>query len=385
MVKTKKPEAPATEVANQQETTENVKDITTAPPPPPKENSEENVVYVFNSRKTEHIPTLSPECLAIETLLRFKKINYKYATNDKNVDKIHGEPIILLNQKEYVGFDKIEDALQTVVAQQAEPVIFPELVADQEADCQAYVYALVDTVLYQLLHHSRNKHTSSNAAEDIIKRVKSGFQRLFKATKEDDRLTKLKPEQLAEVLKDGIKAVANYLQRGGIDKTYFFGDKPTKHDAILFGNLAQFLYEPPTLNGGSTTDFSLKGILAEDNKLVTYLEKIKETYWPDWSDRCSKPPPPTATPSKRGTFRKSKSEQQHVVSAAATTPAAVNATQPTTPPENGVNGIEKVTTNGTSNENGESKEAEKKEYENGDEIKKIDDNIISPLPELKAE
>lgn len=65
------------------ENVENGKDATAVVPQPPatvpaaKENCEENVVYVYTSKQTEHIPSLSPECLAIETSLRFRKINYK--------------------------------------------------------------------------------------------------------------------------------------------------------------------------------------------------------------------------------------------------------------------------------------------------------------------
>jgi len=66
------------------------------------------------------------------------------------VEKAYGEPVILLNQQEYVGIDKIEEAVANLPAgDQQDVVLFPELTADQQADCQAYVYALIDTVLYQ--------------------------------------------------------------------------------------------------------------------------------------------------------------------------------------------------------------------------------------------
>lgn len=324
MVKTKKANITTTE------NVENVKEglVQTAPVPVVKENSEENVVYVYPSKQTEHIPSLSPECLAIETSLRFKKITYKYATS-KSIDKPHGEPTIILNQQEHGGVDKIEEAVASLpLGEGQEAVIFPELNADQQADCQAYIYALIDTVLYQALYVQRFKHITSTTAEmDIIKRVKSGFQRLFKVNKDDDRLAKMKPEQLVEIVKDGLKAINNYLKRDS-DKRYFFGDKPTKHDAIVFGILAQYWQEPPTANGGSTTDFTLSRLLdigeGNDNRIIQYLENIKTTYWPDWQDRCAKPPPPppVVSPSKRGTFRKSKSEQQQQAAVAVAPPLA---------------------------------------------------------------
>jgi len=118
-----------------------------------------------------------------------------------------------------------------------------------------------------------------------------------------------------------------------------------------------------------------------DDSIVTYLQNIKETFWPDWTDRCSKPlPPPTATPNKRGTFRKSKSEQQHAVSAA---------TGQTATTENGVNGTSEKVTNGT--ENGESKDSDMQngqKHENGDEkceLKKIDAEPVMPTIEIKVE
>ena len=75
---------------------------------------------------------------------------------------------------------------------------------------------------------------------------------------------------------DDLRAVADYLG----EKPYFFGDRPTTIDCVLYGHLVQFLYIP--------LDFPQKAFMAEEcPNLVRFVERFREAHWKDWEDKCS--------------------------------------------------------------------------------------------------
>lgn len=61
-----------------------------------------------------------------------------------------------------------------------------------------------------------------------------------------------------------------------------------QYDAIVFGTLVQFFYEP-------NEELNLKEFFDKDvHNVVDYLTHIKETYWSNWEQCCAPLPPPPA-------------------------------------------------------------------------------------------
>lgn len=66
------------------------------------------------------------------------------------------------------------------------------------------------------------------------------------------------------------------------DGPYFFGKaSPTVLDCTVFGHLSQFLYIP--------IDFPQAQYMKDEcPNLVTFVERFRETYWPDWESKCER-------------------------------------------------------------------------------------------------
>ncbi|XP_033726852.1 failed axon connections homolog [Pecten maximus] len=79
-------------------------------------------------------------------------------------------------------------------------------------------------------------------------------------------------EEVEAILDGDFKALSQYLG----DKQYFFGDTPTEVDCAIFGQLSQLMWHLP---------HTAAPTLLRDKhpNLVDYCDRIKTTYWPDWS------------------------------------------------------------------------------------------------------
>jgi glutathione S-transferase len=66
------------------------------------------------------------------------------------------------------------------------------------------------------------------------------------------------------------------------DGPYFFGKaSPTLLDCAVFGHLSQFLYIP--------IDFPQARYMKDEcPNLVAFVERFRESYWPDWESKCER-------------------------------------------------------------------------------------------------
>ena len=88
-------------------------------------------------------------------------------------------------------------------------------------------------------------------------------------------LTRHSNEELWKFSNDDLKALSVLLG----SQTYFFGTTTTLLDCTVFGHLVQFLYIP--------IDFPQKAYLKNEcMNLVEFVERFRQTYWPDWEQKC---------------------------------------------------------------------------------------------------
>lgn len=90
-------------------------------------------------------------------------------------------------------------------------------------------------------------------------------------------LTRHTNEELWQFSFDDLHALSALL---GV-QPYFFGKVPTLLDCTVFGHLCQFLYIP--------IDFPQTHFMkTECPNLVDFVERFRESYWPDWTKKCER-------------------------------------------------------------------------------------------------
>lgn len=82
------------------------------------------------------------------------------------------------------------------------------------------------------------------------------------------------PDEALELGKSDLKALSESLG----DRDYFFGKEIHQLDIVAFAHIAQFVFVPvESLN---------KWMEQETPNLISFVNRIKEKYWPDWDEIC---------------------------------------------------------------------------------------------------
>ena len=83
-------------------------------------------------------------------------------------------------------------------------------------------------------------------------------------------------EEIQSIAIEDLKAVSAVLG----SKKYIFGEQPSTIDAAAFGIISNIIY-------GNPPESSLT-LYVKNNfqNLISYVERIKENFWPDWEQRC---------------------------------------------------------------------------------------------------
>jgi len=261
---------------------------------------ETDTVYIYQTPKSEWIPSVSPDCLKFETLLRMMDIPHKYVDNETmTVSPISQLPQIKVNGKEMSYTSKLPSEL-------AETFGKGKLSLDEANGYQRAFEGMIEGRLRWVLIYIRATQANQLPSHDVFQ---GRFGQIFAPITKMVVTSKLKTKadyqgigrQNASVVlatgKDDLRAISAYLG----EKDYLAGEQPNELDATAFAHLCQFLYVP--------IDHELKTFIKEECKnLEAYVERMKTRYWADWEDKCRKPPPP-----KPEKVRKTKKEEVAVV------------------------------------------------------------------------
>lgn len=260
----------------------------------PRQEQKEGTVYVDQPPRTEWIPSISPECLKVETWLRIMDIPYEHIDHEsltgsnnsqlphckvagkeipysthmtgeiaKAVNKETGEstettPLDNGAQRAFEGL--IEGSLHWVL------IYMRATQANQLPPCDGFQGRFL-----QILRPFANKVVASKL------KTKADYQGIGRQNANDVLATG----------KEDLRAISAYLGK----KDFMAGGQPNKLDATAFAHLSQFWYIP--------TDNELKTFIKEEcSNLMDYMERMRAKFWPDWEEKCRKPTPPRRTKSK---------------------------------------------------------------------------------------
>uniref|UniRef100_A0A914C3A8 Glutathione S-transferase n=1 Tax=Acrobeloides nanus TaxID=290746 RepID=A0A914C3A8_9BILA len=237
-----------------------------------KRNWKENVVYLYQFKRTPVIPNLSPFCLKVETFLRAYNIKYEAMPTWTIRSKEGKLPFIELNGKQIADSQFIFFYLMKNFK------IDEGLSAEQAAIARS-----VDRMIEGSTHHALTYFRNVENAHNVLNPNISGLPlpsfvinlfllKRFKTTV----LNRLKSEGTArhprdaiiEILRRDIQALDGILG----DKKFFMGIVPTTPDFTAFGHLATAYYLPFQQPITSLVD-------EEFPRIQNFLERMRTHYW----------------------------------------------------------------------------------------------------------
>jgi glutathione S-transferase len=248
-------------------------------------NWTEDIVNLVQFPRTHTIISPSPFALKLETWLRINEIKYKNINNEFNKASSKGQvPFIELNGRQIADSNFIIDHLRNHFKLKID-----ENLSDKEkAEARAFSI-LIEESIFRCLEYDRCKSFGWLATDKGVLPFMQGihkffFQKIFikqlekklKAVLHAQGYGRHSPEEIEEILKKDLKALSTQLG----DKNFFFGDIPSTLDATAFGHLVQFTDTP--INSDKIKTF----IEQETPNLISFVKRITERFWPDWTQIC---------------------------------------------------------------------------------------------------
>ncbi|GIX92548.1 failed axon connections [Caerostris extrusa] len=250
-----------------------------------KTDYERDVIYLYQFTRCPTLPSASPFCLKVETWLRMSEMKYENVDHKMKYKSKKGQlPFVEVNGVEIADSDIIIKELSEIFVKDLDE----NLTLDQRNVSHAFVSMLNNHTSW-VMRWWRYSHPGEflKAAQMDIKRTlnsklpkgllqfffKLGFKSNIKRAV-GHGVGRHNSEEIYEFGKKDLKALSEYLA----EKPYFFGDEPHLLDCVAFSHLCQFVYVP---FGG------MKEYLESDcTNLLSFVERMKERYWPDWEEMC---------------------------------------------------------------------------------------------------
>ena len=99
------------------------------------------------------------------------------------------------------------------------------------------------------------------------------FQKQLKASLNGHGMGRHKKDEVYAIAKKDLQTLSDYLET----KPFVMGQEPTQVDASVFGYLAQIVWQ-------DTDSPQHAAVYGEFKNLISYCERMKERYWPDWDE-----------------------------------------------------------------------------------------------------
>lgn len=283
-------ETPAQPAENNATTgnTETVKTPAPAPAAKPtvhKTDYEKDVVYLYQFNRSPTLPSTSPFCLKVETWLRMTGLKYENVDHKMRYKSKKGQlPFVEVNGTEIADSDIIIKELGKMYDKDLDQ----DLTSDQRNVSHAFISMLNNHTSW-VVRWWRYNHPGQflRISQMDIKRTLNSkmpkgilnffFRMSFKNNVKraiGHGLGRHTEEEIYEFGKADLKALSDSLS----EKPYFFGNEPHLLDCVAFANICQFVYVPFA---------GIKEYMeTECPNLISFLDRMKKNYWPDWDEIC---------------------------------------------------------------------------------------------------
>lgn len=231
-------------------------------------------VVLYQYPPSEHLPSISPFCLKLETFLRMHSIpyenqyGYKMGSNGK------------LPWIEYKG-DKVADSNITIryLKDKFEIDMDKDLTKEQQALAHVAQRMLEENTYWVLIHdrfvmnypeYKRLMTPPTGTGIGFNISIKM-LQRKMRSQLDSHGLGRHTSEEIVEIGKADLRSLSNMLG----EKDYLLGREHSPVDCTIFGVCANILY--------SGCESPFKEFIMENTKnLFDLCERIKNQYWTDW-------------------------------------------------------------------------------------------------------
>lgn len=233
-----------------------------------------NIVLLYQIGRGNLAPSISPFPLKLETFLRMNKIPYmndhsaKFSSKGKTPWMEYNGKAIADSQFciEYLKKEKNIDANC-------------HLTKDQIGIAKAFQRLTEENLYWTMCLESFGGDVSSMKKIIPYKGIKlwltlKFLKRIIKQETWGQGIGRHTPEEVWSIAVHDLTAISSFLG----EKTFFMGEEPCEVDCVLFGMIAMILYNMP----GSKHEKLIKDVLVN---LVSYCERMKNKYWPDWNER----------------------------------------------------------------------------------------------------
>ncbi|KAI8789724.1 failed axon connections homolog isoform X2 [Biomphalaria glabrata] len=239
-----------------------------------------NTVCLHQVGRGPLVPSLSPFALKLETFLRMHKIPYM---NDHSgtMSKKGKTPWITYNGKDIADSQMCIEYLKD----KRNLRVDDHLSREEKAVARA-IRCLTEENLYWTMCYEtfvKNPKSLDLLLKDIFSRpkifvFKNLVGRLVKKELHGHGIGRHSDTEIWSIGKGDLTALSEFLG----DKNYMFGDKASDIDCTVFGMLSMAVWQMK----GSRHEAYIHQNLPN---LVAYCERMKESFWRDWSQRCRGP------------------------------------------------------------------------------------------------
>jgi len=203
---------------------------------------EENKVYLYQSPRTQQIPSISPQELKLESWLKLHGIAYENVDhNSKAVSKKGTLPFIELNGEE------IDATMQHVLTEKFSKDMSANLNQEQK-NVEHAMIKMVENHLYWAIMHWRTSHVDNTLKAYKIhlptflgSKLPMGILNLqFRFNHIKKVQKKIKSQSLnniEELGKNDLEVLSTMLA----EKEFMFGDEPSMLDMVVYSHLAQLV------------------------------------------------------------------------------------------------------------------------------------------------
>ncbi|KAK5980518.1 hypothetical protein GCK32_007728 [Trichostrongylus colubriformis] len=249
-----------------------------------KRDWEKDHVYLVQFPRAGCIPSTSPFALKVETWLRMAEVPYTNISNEFTKMSNKGQiPFVEVNGRQVADSNFIIDHL---IEEFHKKNIDDRLTPMEKSYARAY-HALVEDSLRWVWMYQRGRDNKWFATDKGFLPYMSGIKKFaFKNFMCEQLRKKImsqataqgmgrnSPEEVVIIAKKDLDAISMFLG----NKRYFFGDRPATLDCTMFAHLTQFLYTP------LVTPEIKTHMEQQTPNLVAFVNRMKETYWPDWDE-----------------------------------------------------------------------------------------------------
>ncbi|KAI6208590.1 Failed axon connections-like protein [Aphelenchoides besseyi] len=244
------------------------------PPELQKTKWKEDLVYLFQFKRSPVIPNMSPFCLKLETFLRANQIKYEHVGSWTHRSKEGRLPFIELNG------EQIADS-QLILWHLKKHFNIDEGLNDEQKGIARAVDRMLEGSSYYAITYFRSIEGAKNTANPnvsglriprllipyVAKKISDNAERRLKV----EGTALHSRETIIKILRQDVAAVDRIL--GG--KKFLLGVRPTTPDFTAFGQLGIGYFLPFRQ--------PIQDILDDEYPRVRQLlERIRLHYWPDW-------------------------------------------------------------------------------------------------------